>query len=501
MTKQRSLILTLSVSLLATTTLSSTASAETSYVKTDDPWYVDGKAALKERLEHQPNTNKAKNIILFVGDGMGVSTITAARIYDGQSRGETGEENVLSFEAFPHTALVKTYNTDAQVSDSAGTASALNTGVKTRIGEISTRSTAISGDCKSFLEGYPETFAEIARRSGKNIGVVSTSLIVDATPAAVYAHSPKRRWYSDAQMTDEDRAAGCTDISSQLLDFAPTVALGGGRSMFIPETITDPEYSDKQGMRKDGTNLAQQWINQLDGAEYVWNKSGFDNIDIAKTDHLLGLFEPSVMQYEADRNDEPAGEPSLTEMTKTAIEILSKNDGGYYLMIEGGRIDHAHHMGNAYRALHDTQEFDLAVRQALSMVDLDETLVLVTADHSHVFTIAGYPPRGNPILGLSHTVDHDLEAGLAMAADDKPYTTLGYTNGPGYVEGERPHLTEQEVQDHDYLQQAAVPKTSESHGGEDVAIFAAGPWAHLVDGTMEQNVIYHIMKHAMDLDE
>ncbi|MCK5041476.1 MAG: alkaline phosphatase [Sphingomonadales bacterium] len=489
-------ILALAASLLTTTAL-----ADDAYIKTEDPWYKDGVAALNERLAQQPNTNTAKNIILFVGDGMGISTITAARIYDGQSRGETGEENVLSFEAFPHTALVKTYNTDAQVPDSAGTASALNTGVKTNIGEISTRSNSIGGDCKSFQEGYPETLAEIARRSGKNIGVVSTSLIVDATPAAVYAHSPKRRWYSDKQMSDADRAAGCIDISTQLLNFAPTVALGGGRATFTPNTVNDPEYSDQQGIREDNNNLTEQWLENLNNADYVWNKQGFDNVDVANTDHLLGLFEPSVMQYEADRNDEASGEPSLTEMTKTAIEILSKNDGGYYLMIEGGRIDHAHHMGNAYRALQDTQEFDLAIRQALSMVDLEETLVLVTADHSHVFTIAGYPPRGNPILGLSNTVNYEDPQELALAADDKPYTTLGYWNGPGYVEGERPHLTEEEVQDHEYLQQAAVPKNSESHGGEDVAVFAIGPWAHLVDGTMEQNVIYHIMKHAMGLKE
>ncbi len=489
-------ILALAASLLATTTL-----ADDGYIKTDDPWYKDGVAALNERLAQQPNTNTAKNIILFVGDGMGISTITAARIYDGQSRGETGEENILSFEAFPHTALVKTYNTDAQVPDSAGTASALNTGVKTNIGEISTRSNSIGGDCKSFQGGYPETLAEIARIAGKNIGVVSTSLIVDATPAAVYAHSPQRRWYSDIDMTDAERAAGCIDISTQLLNFAPTVALGGGRSMFIPNTMTDPEYDDQQGRREDNQNLTDQWLQTLSGAEYVWNKDGFENIDIENTDHLLGLFEPWIMQYEADRDTATGGEPSLTEMTKTAIEILSKNDGGYYLMVEGGRIDHAHHMGNAYRALHDTQEFDLAIRQALSMVDLDETLVLVTADHSHVFTIAGYPPRGNPILGLSNSMNDVGAIELAWAADDKPYTTLGYTNGPGYVEGERPHLTEEEVQDHEYLQQAAVPKNSESHGGEDVAVFAIGPWAHLVDGTMEQNVIYHIMKHAMGLEE
>ena len=130
----------------------------------------------------------------------------------------------------------------------------------------------------------------------KNIGVVSTSLIVDATPAAVYAHSPKRRWYSDKQMSDADRAAGCIDISTQLLNFAPTVALGGGRATFTPNTMDDPEYSDQQGIREDNNNLTEQWLENLNNAEYVWNKQGFDNVDIANPDHLLGLFEPPVIQ-------------------------------------------------------------------------------------------------------------------------------------------------------------------------------------------------------------
>ena len=479
------------------------SSRETPYVTADDPWYQAGQAALQERLALRPNTNRAKNIILFVADGMGISTITATRIFDGQSRGESGEENVLSFERFPYTALVKTYNSNAQVPDSAGTASALNTGVKTRIGVIGTPAGVRNGDCAASLNGHPANMGELARKAGKSVGVVSTSLIVDATPAAVYAHSPSRGWMFDSRMPDASKAAGCKDIALQMLEFGPEVALGGGRVAFYPAGTASPENSAESGARADGRDLTSEWTSTLENAAYVWNSAGFDAVDLAMTDHLLGLFERATMQYEADRANDAGGEPSLTEMTRAALEILSRNENGYYLMVEGGRVDHAHHAGNAYRALTDTQVFADAVQAAVDMVDLEETLILVTADHSHVFTIAGYPARGNPILGLVKSVDDsgEPEADPELAEDGKPYTTLGYWNGPGAITGARPDLSDVDTTALDYIQQSIVPTRSETHGGEDVALFATGPWAHLVSGVMEQNVVFHIMAHAMGFDK
>lgn len=164
------------------------------------------------------------------------------------------------------------------------------------------------------------------------------------------------------------------------------------------------------GKRKDGRNLTTDWLKKSN-SQYVWNKAQFDAIDpnttdhFNTTDHLLGLFEPSHVHYEADRVDyDKAGEPSLTEMTTKAIDILQKNPNGYFLMVEGGRIDHAHHSGNAYRALTDTQQLAAAVQAAVSKTSSEDTLIIVTADHSHVFTIGGYPQRGNPILGLTQGV-------------------------------------------------------------------------------------------------
>src|SRR5690606_40503912 len=114
---------------------------------------------------------------------------------------------------------------------------------------------------------------------------------------------------------------------------------------------------------------------------------------------VLGLFELSHMQYEHDRDRGPEGEPDLEAMTRFAIESLSRNPDGYVLLVEGARIDHANHEGNAYRALDETASLSRAVQAAVDMTSAEDTLIVVTTDHSHVLTFAGYPRRGNPILG------------------------------------------------------------------------------------------------------
>ncbi|MGL4543125.1 MAG: alkaline phosphatase, partial [Polymorphobacter sp.] len=218
---------------------------------------------------------------------------------------------------------------------------------------------------------------------------------------------------------------------------------------------------------------------------------------------VLGLFSPDHMSYETDRK--PALQPSLTEMTEFAIARLrAASPKGYYLMIEGGRIDHAHHATNPYRALSETQQFSQAVAAALKLVNLDETLVLVTADHGHTLTISGYPERGNDILGLIRPVgagegDGNLsEDGAAIDDHGRPMATLGYQNGPwsGTIEGQRlsPRLPST---DKNHMTDKLHGTGSETHSGEDVALFAAGPSANLVGGVIEQNVIFHIIAQSL----
>ncbi len=437
--------------------------------------------------------------------------MTAARILEGQLRGESGEENFLSFEQFPSMALSKTYSVNQQTSDSAPTAAAIMTGVKTDEGVLSVNQNVVRGDHKTVKGNEEKTLLEMAEENGKSTGVVSTARLTHATPASAYSHTPDRNWESDLQIqqgSKEAFEAGFPDIARQLIEFpygdGLEVAMGGGRLYFMPNGVQDPEYTDNEravGLRVDKRDLTKEWQDKYKNSAYVWNKKQFDEIDPKKTDHLLGLFEPWHLKFEYDRAKDRSGEPSLSEMTSKAIDILSKNKKGFFLMVEGGRIDHAHHDGNAFRALTDTIELSNAVRTAKQKVDLDETLIIVTADHSHVFTFAGYPARGNNIMGLVREVGDDgkVEENPALDINKKPYTTLGYANGTGHIPGERPILTQDQVTNPDYKQEATIPKTSESHAGEDVAIFADGVNSWMIRGVMEQNWIFYVMQDAMRL--
>ncbi len=497
------LLLTVQLTACAHTNEISKQSFET---KKESPewWYQQGKDKVKQLANQAVFPKKAKNIILFIGDGMNISTTTAARILEGQQRGEFGEENQLSFEKFPQTALSKTYNTNLQTSDSAGTMSAMMTGVKTKGVVISMDGRVDVGDCQSGVGRERVSLLAWAEKNGMSTGVVSTARLTHATPAATYSHSVSRYWEADTDIPQIEREKGCKDIAAQLIDFpygdGLEVAMGGGRTKFIPSDVNDPEYKNQTGERSDNRNLMKEWKNKYKGAQVVWNLEQFKAVKVKDTKHLLGLFEPSHMQYEHDRKNDKSGEPSLHAMTEMALKVLKNSDKPFFLMVEAGRIDHAHHAGNAYRALTDTIELSNAVRFATKYVDLNETLIIVTADHSHTFNMAGYPERGNPILGLVKSPDSagNLIGKISKDAQLKPYTTLSYANGPGYVNGDkRPDLTHVDTTAPDYLQAATIPMISETHSGEDVAVYATGAGSQNVRGIIEQNVIYHIMKFAL----
>ena len=441
----------------------------------------------------------AKNVILFLGDGMGISTVTAARIYAGQQQGATGEEYSLAFETFPNLALIKTYNTDSQVADSAGTISAILTGEKTRIGVTGITANVERDDCAAALANTLPTLAEMAEDAGLATGVVSTARITHATPAGMYAHTPNRDWEDSASIPDEAKALGCKDIAQQMIQMPNgdglDVILGGGRAQFLPDRETDPEYPQRTGRRDDGRNLIDEWLSTDTTRQYVWNGSEFAALASKQgkiSGQVMGLFEPSHMQFDADRAKDPGAEPSIAAMTEFAVSQLAAKGTGYLLLVEAGRIDHAHHISNAYRALEDTVALADAVQWTIDNVDLEETLIIVTADHSHTMTISGYPRRGNPILGVVET-----EPGKILPdATGKPYTTLSYANGPGYKK-QQPDLTDIDTTDKDYQQLGTVPLMIETHAGEDVAAFAAGKSATQVRGVMEQNKLFNVMHSAL----
>ena len=499
----------------------------------DNSWYQNAVTLLQQRNNAWQNISStaggAKNIILFVGDGMSFGTVTAARILEGQQQGMPGEENSLSFGNFPFTGLAKTYNVDSQVADSAGAMTAIITGVKTDKGLISVDENTNRGDCSSATGNDLMTALELAEIAGLATGVVSTARVTHATPAATYAKSADRDWEDNSDMSAQAIEQGCEDIASQLVNFASNldarfegldtngieVMMGGGRRHFLPAQAAANSHdasSAIEGDRTDGRNLITEWKTSYPAGNYVDDQKGFDALQPDAVKQVFALFNESHMLYEADRGNDIAGEPSLTEMTTKAIDILDSNQQGFFLMVESGRIDHGHHANSAYNALTDTIEFSRAVQAAVDNTDSSETLIIVTADHGHVFTIAGYPKRGNPILGKVIKIDADSPA---LAHDGMPYSTLGYASGPGFhdfgnetnadkvyyskVHKGRADLTEVDTQASGFHQEALVPMGWETHSGEDVAIYATGPGAHLVSGTHEQSAIFHIMNFAGNL--
>jgi alkaline phosphatase len=516
--------------IIASILSSATYAATTTDTQLNNAWYQEAQTKITDKLQ-QSRSTKAKNVILFVGDGMGISTLTAARILKGQLAGNSGEEGYLSFETFPYAALVKTYNVDAQTPDSAGTMTAMMSGLKSDAGVLGVDEDIIRGTCASVKGNEVVTALELAEIKGLSTGVLSTARITHATPAATYAKSADRNWedISDMDIANHAERANCEDIASQLINFETNlearytgidvdgidVVMGGGRRHFLPKEATynsADATSDVEGDRTDGRDLTAEWSAMYPNGKYIIDQTGFDSIDTEATERVFGLFNESHMQYEADRSNDIAGEPSLSQMTEKAIKILDNNDKGYFLMVESGRIDHGHHAGSASTALTDAIEFSNAVQAAVNATNDEETLIIVTADHSHVFTIAGYPKRGNPILGKVVGVG---ETDPAMASDGIPYTTLGYSNGLGfrdlgtetngdatYASGPiagRQDITAIDTSTSGYHQEVTVPLGSETHAGEDVAIHTSGPGAHLVQGTVEQSVVFHLINRALGL--
>ncbi|XP_048836343.1 alkaline phosphatase, tissue-nonspecific isozyme [Brienomyrus brachyistius] len=455
-------------------------------------WRKLAKDALHSAVNQKLNTNVAKNIVLFLGDGMGVTTVTAARILKGQLQNRTGEETVLTMDTFPHVGLVKVYSVDFQIPDSAATGTAYLCGVKTNLNTVGLSAAARNGVCRSQRGREVTSILKWAKDAGKSVGIVTTTRVQHASPAAAYAHSASRKWYCDSDMPASAKKEGCTDIASQLLNNTDIdVIIGGGRKYMTPKGTPDPEYpadASAAGMRKDGRNLLSEWQQMKGGkvARYVWNRTDFDAVDPSNTDYLLALFEPGDLRFDVERD--PAMDPSLPETTEKAIRILQRNPKGFFLFVEGGRIDQGHHASRASMALHETVALDTAVEKALQLTSENDTLTLVTADHSHSVSFNGYPFRGNSILGKSPLFGLDM----------MPYTTLMYGNGPGHkiINNKRPDIRGVDTASKDYVQQAVVPMDTETHGGEDVAVLARGPMAHLFHGVQEQSYIPHALAYA-----
>ena len=277
-----------------------------------------------------------RNVILLIGDGMGIGQLSAAEFTNG--------EESLSISNMPYKALVTTYSESAFVTDSAASGTALATGYKTNNGRISL---STSGETLT-------TVVEVAEEYGASTGVVSNTRVTHATPACFMAHVSSRGMESE--------------IAPQVLYSGVEVVLGGGSTYF---GSLDPVSAGYTVVTSTGELL------------------GFDS------GKVLGLFAPGYMSYDAYRD--PEVEPSLAEMTSKSIELLSDDPDGFFLMVEGGRIDHASHDNDFDTTMSEIFAFDEAVMVALEYASSrNDTLVLVTADHETggLMIVGGYDYTG-----------------------------------------------------------------------------------------------------------
>uniref|UniRef100_A0A1A9W9X5 Alkaline phosphatase n=1 Tax=Glossina brevipalpis TaxID=37001 RepID=A0A1A9W9X5_9MUSC len=468
--------------------------------QTTEYWIEKAQHILKQKLTETPLpvSNNAKNIIMFLGDGMSVHTVTATRNFMGDSSKQ------ISFEKFPYFGLSKTYCIDNQVADSACSATAYLGGVKGNYGTIGVNANVQRHDCMAGLNvgNWVESIAKWAQDAGMDTGLVTTARVTHASPAGLYAHTAERSWENDAEILK----SGCSskdnvDIGRQLVEWPVgrrlKVIMGGGRSNFRNVTSFDEE--NIPGQRQDGRDLIQNWIqdklSQNVNANYVWNRKGLVSLNVTTIDYLLGLFSSSHCPFHGDleRNNLSKSVPSLSEMTEVALKVLSKKNNGFFLFVEGARIDMAHHENKARKSLEDTEEFAKAIQLAREMFYDNDTLIIVTSDHSHTMTINGYPYRDEDITGLA----------ADEANDGLPYTILSYSNGPGfdstYGEEGRKKITTEQTADPNFRYLATVPLSSETHGGDDVGVFAYGPFAHYFSGTYEQSNIPAMMAKAANI--
>lgn len=437
----------------------------------------------------QAQASDAKNVILFIGDGMGPTVLTATRLF------KVGEEGNLEMMKLPRSARIKTFSNDAQTTDSAPSMAAYTTGVKMNNEVIAmssdTRAVAPAKDANgnkginncSSDNGTPvPSILELAKAAGKSVGAVTTTELTHATPAATYAHICHR---DAAYAIAEQAVPGGAGFNAALGD-GVDVLMGGGANHWTPYSASN------KGGRADGRDLTAELTAQ--GYSYVTTQSDLAKISSGK---LLGLFSPkSHLDYELDRVAKGAAntQPSLSEMTAKAIDLLSQNSQGYFLMVEGGRIDHALHGTNAKRSLTDAVALDEAVKTALGKVDLKDTLIVVTADHDHTMTINGYSAKGNKVLDLVKNADGSTQNDV----DGKPFTTLVFGNGPNRP-AVRPTLTSDEVMADDYLQETGVKLGSETHGGGDVMLFADGAGSSRFKGTLDNTKVFGKLREALGL--
>jgi alkaline phosphatase len=459
---------------------------------------------------------KAKNVVLLIGDGLSPAHRTAARILSkGIAEGKAFGK--LAMDDMPQMALVSTAGTDSIITDSANSASAFATGHKSAVNAMGVYADSTADP---FDDPKVETIVSLAkRRKGMAIGIVSNTEIQDATPAAMVAHTRRRAAYDQ--------------IVEQYFAAQPDVLMGGGLANFLPQGTPGAR-------RRDQTDFVAKFKDA--GYAFAANAAELNAVP-RDTKRLLGLFTLGNMDGVLDRKFLKAGtvkrfpdQPDLTDMTAKALDILSQNPNGFFLMVESGMIDKYAHLLDMERAVYDTIMFDNVVRLVKDWTKShgDDTLILVLADHAHPVAIVG-------------TIDDDMtsEPNVPMRERVRVYDKAGFPNYPapdaeGYpsrvdvsrrlamfsaslpdhYETFRPRLDNPNeptapgsekgtfVANERYknlpgamLRAGNLPRFANSsvHSGEDVILTASGPGSEAVRGHMENTDVFRVMAEALGL--
>ncbi|WP_026060021.1 alkaline phosphatase [Pseudaminobacter salicylatoxidans] len=459
-----------------------------------------------------PEAPVAKNVIFLVADGLSVAHRTAARIMSkGMSEGKANGR--LNMDDLDYAAFIGTSSTESVATDSANTMSAYMTGHKTAVnalGVYADRTADPMDDPKV------ETLAEALRRqTGKSVGVVTTSELQDATPAAVFAHTRRR--------------AEKAEINNHIFDLKPEVMLGGGSAYFLPQ-------SQPGSKRKDDVDHITLYKEA--GYTLATSKSELETAAGTNTGKLLGLFHTGNMDTTLDREflkkgtvDKFPEQPGLVQMTQTALDVLSRNDDGFVLIVEAANVDKMSHPLDWDRAVVDTIEFDKAIGLAREFAAKNpDTLIVATGDHTHGVSIVGTVNDEKDADSMREKVGTYAEAGFPNYEDkngdgypDRIDVSrrlfLAANNGPDHYETFRPKLDGPFVpairnEDGKYVANEAykdvpgavfvqgnIPTSGDTgvHAVDDVVLQASGPGAEKFKGYMEQSDVYRVIAEALAL--
>lgn len=457
-----------------------------------------------------PKKAKAKNVILFVGDGMTIANRTAARILSkGLVEGRFGGE--LAMDTMPYTALVSTAGTDSVVTDSANSMSAYTTGHKSCVNALGVYCSRSKG---TLDHPKVETLTElIKRKTKKSVGIVTNAEIEDATPAGMFAHTRRRSDFND--------------IVAMMYAVQPDVLFGGGSPNFLPKSIAGSK-------RADDVNYIERFKSA--GYAFVTNAADMKVAASRNEKKMLGLFNTGNvdgaydLKFKKGTTDRFPDQPDLVAQTQAALTVLSRNQNGFVLMVESGRIDKYSHSLDWERSVYDTIMLDNAVKVAMDFAGKrNDTLIIVVPDHAHAMSIAGtfddtlpgttpreklgtydkakFPAYVPDAQGYPERVD--LPQRLAVLYGTFPDHCF---SGKPYVDGEFvPAVPGPEkgtyVANEKYCVPGAVkvtgniPNTAPQgvHTGDDVILVATGPGADAFKGRIDNTRVFRIMAEALAL--